>query len=158
MRETVLTFAAALALTFLQNAPADDNEGATALARHKTVARYMGTRQVDCSGRSALCPKRCGHSGSYTFFNISKYLEYLRPDPQGEAKKQNVSFKLDGSRKAAGLTEDTLALLKEMKQKDYVLLVWTHGRLTRNGVSLPQHTILEVKKLSEEEAAKLLAN
>jgi len=135
-----------------------DMEGFTPFARHKVIAQFTGIRKITCTSSTALCPDRCGHSGSYAFFSIKKYLEYLRPDPRGEEKKEIFTIKLDGERKAAGLDERALGLIKNLNPEDHLVLLWVHGKFDGGDLPLPEHFMLGIKRVSNEEAAKLMAD
>jgi hypothetical protein len=40
------------------------------LANHETLAAFDGLNYRLCMGRTALCPKQCGHSGEFAIFTV----------------------------------------------------------------------------------------
>lgn len=154
LRSIQITLSAGLFLTAISLSTADEKR--QILSIHKTVAVFTGTLNVKCKGRTALCPERCGHSGTYSTFSIKKYLEYMKPGENADPKQENIKFKMDGKKKAPGLSKKILSVIEELEAGDPVLLAWTHEYVTNDSISSPERVFGSLERLSPEKVAELL--
>lgn len=116
------------------------------LARHETVAEFVGTSEHRCMGMTMLCPDKCGHSGTIATFKIIEYTRYEKPGKYGDPKAERFIVMLEnnlGERKVSAAVRKRIAALKP---GDKVDLAWDHEYVTRGGSSAPERPIRKVQK------------
>lgn len=118
------------------------------LSSHDTIATFDGLKEQRCLGRTALCPDRCGHSGTMATFSIVNYLDYQKPGEYGDPQAKTFSFLINK-------TQPELA--KGLQAGDTVRLMWRHDYVTRTdaagrGGSAPERPVGKIEKLTKEEA------
>jgi hypothetical protein len=122
------------------------------LSSHDTIATFDSLKEHRCMGRTALCPDRCGDSGTMATFSIIKYLDYQKPGKYGDPQAKTFSFLIS----KAGPE-----LVKGLQTGDTVRLSWNHDYVTRTdaegrGGSSPERPVLKIQKLTREEANALM--
>lgn len=132
--------------------PAAEKVERKLLSSHDTIATFSGLKEQRCMGRTALCPDRCGHSGTLATFSIVKYLDYQKPGQYGDPQAKTFSFLIDKAKPD---------LLNGLQAGDTVQLVWRHDYVTRTdaagrGGSAPERPIVKIQKLTKEEAEALI--
>jgi hypothetical protein len=134
----------------------DDEAKREMLAKHQTVAQFTGVKEYKCRGLTALCPDRCGHSGDMATFRILKYLAYEKPGKYGEPQEKQYQFLVQDNMKNLKVSPALKADVEALKVDDYVLLDWQHDYVTTQGGSkYPVRTVLQLKRITREEADKL---
>ena len=129
-----------------------NGEGTTrkTLSTHITIATFEGAQYRLCRGRTARCPKNCGHSGEFARFAINEYLKYEKPGKYGDPKKKQYLIQIsDFHRKPKG-DPKALETIKGLKEGDKVRLAWNHDYVTRKGSSFPERVVKELKKLESK--------
>ena len=135
-------------------APAVEKIERKLLSSHDAIATFVGLKEHRCMGRTALCPDRCGDSGTMATFSIVKYLDYQKPGKYGDAQAKTFSFLINK------VQPD---LVKGLQAGDTVRLTWRHDYVThtdaegRSG-SAPERPVSKIQKLTGEEAAALIAD
>ena len=61
------------------------------LAVHETRAEFLGVEDHVCRGLTALCPDRCGHSGSLARFRVIEYINFESFSEYGK-KQERFQF------------------------------------------------------------------
>jgi hypothetical protein len=128
------------------------------LAVHRTIARFEGAPYRLCRGLTAMCPDRCGHSGEFATFTIVEYLKYEKPGKYGDPRQTQFSFQVSGfDRKPKG-DPKLRTIVSGLKKGDLVLLGWDHlyGEV-KPGLTSPVRPVVELRKISQEEADRLRA-
>ncbi len=116
------------------------------LSVHKTEATFTKIDKRTCLGRTARCPKNCGHSGEFALFKIDNYLTYNKPGKYGDAKAKKYMIqisKVDGDKTVE--VGHFGKMIRTLKPGDKVFLDWTHFYVTKNNSSYP---VREVSKLA----------
>lgn len=124
------------------------------LSRHETIAQFQGVQQRTCMGRTALCPDRCGHSGSFAAFKILTYTDYEKPGNYGDPKQGFFAFQLANNAGKAKTTPEIAAAVAALQAGDCVRLDWRHEYITRDGSSFPERPVVRVEKITREDAEK----
>lgn len=160
-RVAIVLFAASMMFA-ARLAPAADEpkDKRELLSLHDTVAKFAGTRQHTCRGLTSLCPDRCGHSGDMASFDIVGYVRYEKPGKYGDPKADSFMFLVQDNMKNAKVPKELAEQIAALKQGDLVHLVWRHEYVTRKegggSSSFPERPVTLVKKVTQEEADKLL--
>ena len=126
------------------------------LAVHDTVARFEGTEDRTCMGRTALCPDECGHSGQYAVFAVLGYRSfetYTEPAFEKQARFAVMVGDQDGH-PVGDLT--VAAAVAELSPGDTVRLTWRHEQVTRNGGTGPERRIVMLEKARPEQVERWL--
>ena len=126
-------------------APAAE-EGYDVLSRHKTKATFEGTRPHRCMGRTALCPDKCGHSGTLGVFKIDEYTSFEKPGEYGDGKQTTFQFLVEDNQKAAKVPDGLAGTLKTLKKGDKVILEWEHRYMNRGGSRWPERVVTRLEK------------
>ena len=134
-------------LAFLTSGPVlQAKEKVELLAKHETLVVFEGSQFRLCRGRTARCPKQCGHSGEFANFRIVEYLKYEKPGKYGEGKQKSKLIQVSDFDKKPKGDPKLLAVVKNLKQGDRVLLNWRHDYVNRNGSSFPVRPITKLEK------------
>ena len=149
--------------------PADDSSGYVGaapdldvLAEHQTIARYSGAPYSVCRGLTGACPENCGNSGEFATFAIVDYLHYDKPGQYGDDRQTSRRVQIsDFHRRPLGadkLPSGLGEVIASLDENDLVYLAWNHlyGEISP-GVTAPIRPILELRKVTEEEAEQLRA-
>ncbi len=127
------------------------------LSEHKTVARLVSVQDRTCRGRTALCPDRCGHSGSFANFEIVAYLDYQKPGQYGDPKAANFMFQIEDNHKKPRIAAELAKKIADLKPGDYVLLDWRHDYVTKTepgggSTSSPERPVTKLERITKEVA------
>lgn len=144
---------AAVEKKLMPKAAAD--EGRDLLSSHDTVAKFVGVKAHQCLGRTALCPDRCGHSGSLATFEIVKYLRYEKPGEYGDPNQERFQVLIEDNQKQAKVPAAIREAILALKPGDLVRLGWNHDYVTREGSKFPERPITKVEALTKEQAEKM---
>lgn len=126
---------------------ATTSETTKTLARHETIAEFMGIFEHQCRGRTSLCPDKCGHSGNVAQFDIIGYLHYEKFGQYGDPQTGRFTVMIENNmkqRKVSPAIGDTVASLTP---GDAVFLSWRHDYVTRDGASGPERPITKLEKM-----------
>ena len=118
------------------------------LSRHDTRAVFLGTREHVCLGRTALCPDKCGSSGTLAVFKIESYNAYEQLGKYGDPKTDEFDFMLRATTGASDVSEEIAARVKSLRQGDKVRLVWEHVYVSDETGSFPERRVREISPLS----------
>ena len=140
-----------------KGAPEEIKENRQLLANHETLAVFDGVNYRLCMGRTALCPKQCGHSGEFANFVIKRYLKYEKPGQYGDPKQKNLLVQVSDYDKKPKGDPKILETVKGLKKGDYVFLSWHHDYVTREGASYPERPIVKLESIGKEKAEELLS-
>lgn len=132
--------------------------GRKMLSKHETVAQFIGITEHKCMGMTALCPDRCGQSGDLATFRIVKYLAYEKPGQYGDEKQKKFQFLVQDNLKNLKVSGETKAAIDALKPGDYVRLDWQHDYVSKDGANYPERTVTQIKRLTKEEAEKLVGS
>ncbi len=121
---------------------------ADTLAKHETVAEFLGTKDHRCMGLTLLCPYSCGHSGTLAGFEIVNYITYEKLGEYGDPKCREFAFLLEDNMKNPRVSAAIRDAVSYLKQGDIVLLSWNHDYLTGSGVSRPERPITKLEKIA----------
>lgn len=160
LTKTSVAIVASLAIYSSQPMMAADDAAAPAgtkierkmLSSHDTIATFKGLKEHRCMGRTALCPDRCGDSGTMASFSIVKYLDYQKPGQYGDPQAKTFSFLIHKAQPD---------LVKGLQAGDTVRLVWCHDYVTRTDAagrsgSSPERLVSKIQKLTKEETVTLM--
>jgi hypothetical protein len=117
------------------------------LAVHKTKATFKGTREHRCMGLTALCPDRCGDSGTMAIFAIDEYTLYEKRGEYGDDKQVIFQFLTENNMKQAKIPAELLAKIKTLKPGDKVMLEWEHRYMDRDGSRWPERPVVKLEKI-----------
>jgi hypothetical protein len=110
------------------------------LARHETRAEFQALTKQTCRGLTALCPERCGHSGTMATFRIIEYIRFEKLS--GYGRQQEVfAFLLEDNRNRRQVDPSVYKTVMALAKGDEVRLCWNHDYVTRNGSSGPERPI-----------------
>jgi hypothetical protein len=126
------------------------------LAKNETVAVFKGAPFRKCLGLTTLCPEQCGHSGEFATFEIRGYLVYEKRGQYGDPKQGEFMFQTTGFHHEPVGNLKWSEVVKTLKPGDFVLLSWNHDYVTRDGSKFPERPLVNLKKISADEAAELL--
>jgi hypothetical protein len=133
----------------------DSSDKREMLSKHQTVAQFSGISYHRCLGMTALCPDKCGNSGDMASFRILKYLAYEKPGQYGDEKQKQYEFLVQDNMGNVKVPADIKKTIESLKKGDYVLLDWQHDYVTKGGSKFPERTVLQLKRITREEADKL---
>ena len=117
------------------------------LGRHETIAEFQGLSEHTCRGRTALCPDRCGHSGTMAAFKIVEYIKFEKLSEYGK-QQETFPFLLEDNMGKVKVEEWIYDAMAHLIEGDRVLLSWNHDYVTRNGSSGPERPIVKLEKMS----------
>jgi hypothetical protein len=126
------------------------------LAEQDTVAVFDGAQARKCMGMTALCPNDCGHSGTMASFTIKGYVSYQKKGEYGDPKTDRFMFLVEDNKKNPKVSKEIADVVASLKPGDMVCLAWSHDYVTKDGSSFPERPIKQLRKVTPEEAAKLL--
>ncbi len=126
------------------------------LAKNETVAVFKGAPFRKCLGLTTLCPEQCGHSGEFATFEIRGYTVYEKRGQYGDPKQGEFMFQTTGFHHEPVGNLKWNEVVKTLKPGDFVLLAWNHDYVTRDGCSSPERPVIQLKKISADDAAELL--
>lgn len=69
--------------------------------------------------------------------------------------KEKFHVNMNEDSEKNGLTPERKSVLDALKEGDFVLLSWNHDYVNKIGSSYPERPITELKKIPEEEAARM---
>ncbi|MGF0069672.1 hypothetical protein [Candidatus Spyradosoma sp. SGI.093] len=126
-------------------APAKPARTAELLSRHDADAVFAGTREHVCRGLTALCPDRCGRSGTLAVFRVEKYNAYEKPGQYGDPQTDEFAFMLLSTTGASDVPAEIAERVHALAPGDKVRLVWEHVYVTdENGSSFPERVVREL--------------
>lgn len=119
------------------------------LSSHQTIAVYQGKTDLRClDGRTALCPKRCNHTGEGASFAIVDYVAFNKSHPKGDPKLnifQFVTKGLDGTLKVRPQYNQQVEYLNV---GDSVYLNFDHYFIsTKEGNVYPRRVLMKLEKM-----------
>ena len=117
------------------------------LAVHKTKATFTGTREHRCMGLTALCPDRCGDSGTLAVFTIDEYTLWEKRGEYGDDRQTTFQFLTENNMKQAKIPAELLAKIKTLKPGDKVVLEWEHRYMNRDGSRWPERPVVKLEKI-----------
>lgn len=117
------------------------------LSVHKTKATFKGTREHRCMGLTALCPDRCGDSGTMAIFTIDEYTLWVKKGEYGDDKQTAFQFLTENNLKKAKIPAELLAQMKTLKPGDKVVLEWEHRYMNRDGSRWPERPVTKLEKI-----------
>ena len=113
------------------------------LAVHETRSEFLGLEEHVCRGLTALCPDRCGHSGSLARFRVVEYIKFESFSEYG--KKQELFSVLVRDNQGRLKVDQMLAdSISRFSPGDIVLLSWNHDYVTKNGSSVPERPVTKL--------------
>ena len=115
------------------------------LATHETRAEFLGIEEHVCRGLAALCPDRCGQSGSLARFKIVEYIKFESFSQYGKKQERFDLLVKDnqGNLKVNQILADSI---ERFSPGDIVLLSWNHDYVTKNGSSGPERPVTKLGK------------
>lgn len=116
------------------------------LARHETVAEFLGTNYHQCMGLTSLCPDKCGGSGTLASFAIIKYLNYEKLGEYGDPKCEQFDVMVEDNMKQSKVLPAIRDTVTSLKKGDHVLLSWNHDYVTVDGSSGPDRPVIKLQK------------
>lgn len=138
--------------TRAEAAPAQTSE---LLSRHDVVAEFAGTREHVCLGRTALCPDRCGDSGTLAVFRVLRYESYEKPGEYGDPQTGEFVFMLKSTAGTSDVSDEIARAVGRLSPGNKVRLVWEHVYVTdENGSQFPERPVVRLEKISGEDAAR----
>ena len=154
-KKLLLKFSGALALALAGTAlaacscgnavPAKPARTAELLSRHDADAVFAGTREHVCRGLTALCPDRCGRSGTLAVFRVEKYNAYEKPGQYGDPQAEEFAFMLLSTTGASDVPAEIAERVRALAPGDRVRLVWEHVYVTdENGSRFPERVVREL--------------
>jgi hypothetical protein len=160
MRTRILLFLALIVLPITLTAVAKDTPEETKekrelLANHETLAVFDGLKYRLCMGRTALCPKQCGHSGEFATLTVKKYLKYEKLGQYGDPEQKTFLVQVSDYDKKPKGDPKILETVKGLKKGDYVLLSWHHDYVTKEGASSPERPIVKLESIDGDKAKEL---
>ena len=115
------------------------------LSRHDADAVFAGTREHVCRGLTALCPDRCGSSGTLAVFRVEKYNAYEKPGQYGDPQADEFAFMLLSTTGASDVPAEIAERVRALAPGDKVRLVWEHVYVTdENGSRFPERVVREL--------------
>jgi hypothetical protein len=117
------------------------------LARHETVAEFLGRRPHRCRGLTSLCPDDCGESGTVAEFRIKRYLDYERLGEYGDPRTDQLVFMLEDNRGNPKAPAAVRAVVQELEEGDRVLLSWNHIYVTVDGYAGPERPVTRLEPI-----------
>jgi hypothetical protein len=151
-----LALALSVALFHIASAQKNPGEKRKMLSKHQTVAQFAAITEHKCLGLTALCPDKCGQSGDMATFRILKYLAYEKPGQYGDEQQKRYQFLVQDNMKNPKVSAEVKAAIDALKPDDYVLLDWQHDYVSKAGANYPERTVLQLKRITREEADKLM--
>lgn len=152
-----LTLGLVLSLSAAEDEPAaKPGEKRQLLSEHHTLASFDGVEFRLCRGLTSLCPERCGHSGNFAGFTIKKYVKYKKHGEYGDPEQKSFHLQVSDFGKQPIGDAAIAKTIAGLKKGDFVLLSWNHDYVTKDGSSFPERPIVSLKKITAEEAEKLL--
>ncbi len=140
-------FAALIACLNLHAAPMPP---AKELARNEVFAVYVGTREVPCMHRTALCPNKCDHAKTVAVFKVVRNDNYAKTVGYGDAKADvDDEICVDINMDVEGQSLSTLETIQKLNISDYVQLTQVHYYVRKEYTSYPVRPIvkLEIKRV-----------
>lgn len=126
------------------------------LSKHQTLAQFTGISYHQCRGLTSLCPDKCGESGDLASFRILKYVAYEKPGQYGDEQQKDYQFLVQDNMKKRKVSPELKATIDALQPNTYVLLDWQHDYVTREGSKFPERTVIQLKPITREEAAKVV--
>jgi hypothetical protein len=118
------------------------------LSVHKTKATFNGTREHTCRGLTALCPDRCGDSGTLAVFTIDEYTAYEKTGEYGDGKASTFQFLTVDNLKQNKGSPELRARIEALKPGDKVILEWEHRYMNRGGSRWPERPVTRLEKIN----------
>lgn len=128
--------------------------GEKLLSHHDTKAVFKGLQQRRCRGMTALCPDKCGDSGTIAVFDIAGYNDYQKPDHYGDDPAEQYVFMLESTTGASDVCPETLELVKNLRPGDEVNLVWDHVYVSDGKANYPKRVVRKIAPLGTCSATK----
>ena len=119
------------------------------LARHETVAEFVGTNYHRCLGRTSLCPDKCGSSGTLASFKIVEYVKYEKLGEYGDPKCERYDFLVEDNMKNAKVPAEIRNTVNSLNKGDRVRLSWKHDYVTKDGCSQPERPITKLERMAD---------
>ncbi len=152
MKWQTLGIAAAIGLSALPALRAAAEGGAAEkrqmLARHETIAEFLGTRYHRCLGLTSACPDRCGQSGTMASFRIVEYTAYEKPGEYGDPKAGQYDVLVEDNRGNLKVPPAIRDAVRSLKPGDRVRPHWNHDYVTKDGSSYPERPIVRLEKIA----------
>ncbi len=116
------------------------------LARNEVLAVYLGTKELPCMHRTALCPDRCDHAKTVAVFEVMRNDGYEKKGEYGDQKAEaGQKIYVDVNKDLEGQSPETLKMIKELKMASQVQMTQVHYYVTTDKVSYPVRPITEIK-------------
>lgn len=133
---------------------AETSETTKTLARHETIAEFMGIYEHRCRGLTALCPDKCGHSGNVAQFNIIGYRQYEKLGQYGDPQTGRFAVMIENNMKQLKVSPAIGDTVASLTPGDAVFLSWRHDYVTRDGASGPERPITKLEKIVKTSASR----
>lgn len=127
------------------------------LASNTVTAVYRGTFHRTCKGRTALCPDRCGHSGSVARFDVLSNEGYTRSGRYGDERLEPGAYLMvNTSRPEEGQSEEVTSRLGALEPGDTVRLTVTHYYVNGPHAFYPIRPVTKLELLEEKKTVEPL--
>jgi hypothetical protein len=113
------------------------------LAVHETRAEFLGVEEHVCRGLTALCPDRCGHSGSLARFRVVEYINFESFSEYGK-KQERFQFLIKDNMGTVKVDIMLAEAIERLSPGDIVLLSWNHDYVTKEGSSYPERPVTKL--------------
>lgn len=91
---------------------------------------------------TALCPDKCGSSGTLAVFNTENYNAYEKTDEYGDPRADEFVFMLESTTGTSDVSPEIAREVRAMKAGDKAHLVWEHVYVTdENGSQYPRRIV-----------------
>ena len=99
---------------------------------------------------TALCPDRCGESGTLATFEIVKYMAYEKPGEYGDPKQEQFMVLIEDNRKNLKVPAAIRDAIVALKPGDLVRLQWNHDYVTQDGSKFPERPVIRSRHEKEK--------
>ncbi len=124
-------------------------QDAELLSKHVTVSRFTGLSGHECLGRTALCPDRCGDSGTLATFEVLRYLHYEKPGESGDPQAGQFSVLVEDQHGRPKVSPLIRMAIRDLPEDETVLLTWHHVNLASGGHASSERLIERVMPVPE---------
>ena len=83
-----------------------------------------------------------------------KYLAYEKPGKYGDPESKLYHVRMDEDEQRSGLSDERKALIRSLKEGDWIELSWNHDYVHQSGSSFPERPVVGLKQISEEQALR----
>ncbi len=126
------TFLIVIGSLVLAGVPARANDDSELLSEHETIAVFQGISYRVCQGRTAACPYRCGGTGNFAIFRITKYLRHSLPSSFGQGKVTEFVCQINDNMGQKKVPEAVFSKIASLKPGQGVSLSWKQEYVTKH--------------------------